>query len=75
MVGVNVSAAIVKCRLLSIFDNAMLDATGVQHHWAGRVSRGVTQLSGRFGRAIEPSYQPTVDVARARAFLEELLAL
>jgi hypothetical protein len=75
MVGVNVSAAIVKCRLLSIFDNAILDATGVQHHWAGRVSRGVTQLSGRFGRAIEPSYQPIVDAARARAFLEELLAL
>ena len=75
MVGVSVSAAIVRCRLLPIFDNAILDATGVQHHWAGRVSRGVTQLSGRFGRVIEPNYQPTVNVARARSFLERLLAL
>lgn len=75
MIGVDTQASVVSGRLLPVLENALLDATGIQHHWAGRSSRGVTQLSGRFGRASEPDYQPRVDVARARAFLEKLLAL
>jgi hypothetical protein len=75
MIGVDTQASTVSARLLPVLENALLDATGIQHHWAGRASRGVTQLSGRFGRASEPNYQPRVDVERARAFLEQLLAL
>src|SRR4029077_810876 len=56
MLAVRVERPVVRCRLLSVFDDAILDATGVQFHWAGRGSRGVTQLSGRFGRASEPDY-------------------
>jgi hypothetical protein len=75
MIGVNTTAHHVSARLLPVLESALLDATVVQHHWAGRSSRGVTQLSGRFGRASEPDYEPRVDVARARAFINELLAL
>jgi hypothetical protein len=75
MLAVRVERPVVQCRLLSVFDNAILDATGVQFHWAGRGSRGVTQLSGRFGRASEPDYVPSIDVSRAQDFLERLLAL
>ncbi len=36
----------IKTRLVSVFDKKMLDATRIQHYWAGRNSRGVTQLDG-----------------------------
>jgi len=75
MIGISVSTGTVTARLLPVLEDALLDATGIQHHWAGRVSRGVTQLSGRFGRAAMPDYQPRVDVVRAKAFLNQLLEL
>jgi hypothetical protein len=75
MVAVDTQAGVVSGRLLPILESALLEVTGVQHHWAGRASRGVTQLSGQFGRASAPSYQPTINVDRARSFLETLLAL
>jgi hypothetical protein len=75
MIGVDTGRSKVSARLLPVLESALLAATGVRHHWAGRSSRGVTQLSGQFGRASEADYRPGVDVARAQAFLEELLAL
>lgn len=75
MVGVDIQAGTVSARLLPVLESALLDATGVQHHWAGRTSRGVTQLSGQFGRASAPAYQPVVDIDKASAFLDRLLRL
>lgn len=75
MVGVDIHAATVSARLLPVLESSLLDATAIQHHWAGRSSRGVTQLSGRFHRASEHGYDPKVEIDRAQAFLEELLAL
>lgn len=75
MIGVDTRRGTVSARLLPVFEASLLDATGVQHHWAGRTSRGVTQLSGRFDRGSAPGYQPRIDIARAQAFLQELLAL
>lgn len=74
MLAIRVETSLVQCRLLSAFDDAVLDATRVQHHWAGRGSRGVTQLSGRL-RASEPDYIPSINVSRARTFLAGLVAL
>ena len=75
MVAVDIHAGTVSGRLLPILESALLATTGVQHHWAGRASRGVTQLSGQFGKASAPGYQPSVDIGRARSFLEGLLTL
>lgn len=75
MIGVDVRAGSVSTRLLPVLENALLEATRVQHHWAGRTSRGVTQLSGQYGRASASDYQPVVDIARARSFLGRLLGL
>ncbi|MGH2582050.1 MAG: hypothetical protein ACRDFQ_04050 [Anaerolineales bacterium] len=75
IVGVNVGAETVCGKLLPSLDNAVLDATVVQHHWAGRGSRGVTQLSGRLGHANNPGYTPIISLQRARQFLEQLLDL
>ena len=75
LIGVDIESQSVNSRLLPVLETALLDATVIQHHWAGRASRGVTQLSGRFERANEPSYKPTIDIARAKAFLKKLLEL
>jgi hypothetical protein len=75
MIGVDLHAGSVSARLLPVLESALLEATCIQHHWAGRTSRGVTQLSGQFGRASAPDYQPVVDLARAHSFLDRLLRL
>lgn len=75
LVGVNTAARTVTARLVPVFDETLLQATAVQHHWAGRGSRGVTQFTGGFDRVLAPTYRSKIDVARARAFLDELLAL
>jgi hypothetical protein len=75
MVGVDAERGSVSGRLLTVFDNAILSATVVQHHWAGRGSRGVTQLSGRFHAALGDDYQPSIDTGAARRFLQDLLDL
>jgi hypothetical protein len=75
MLGVDIHAGSVSARLLPVLESALLEATSVQHHWAGRTSRGVTQLSGQFGRASAPGYEPVVDLGRAHSFLDKLLRL
>lgn len=74
-VGVNVAADRVTASTVSIFDQVVLAATRVQFHWAGRNSRGVTQLTGEFPRVFAPEYQERIDVAAAQRFLEDLLNL
>jgi hypothetical protein len=73
VIEVSVHARTVDARLVPVLDEVLLAATGIQHHWAGRGSRGVTQLSGQFGRVLDRSYNPSIDTAKARAFLDELL--
>ena len=74
VVGVNTGTDEVFVRLLPVLESALLDATQVQHHWAGRSSRGVTQLTGKFNHALNTGYRPNVDAAKARDFLESLLS-
>jgi hypothetical protein len=75
MLAVDTQSGQLSARLLPVLEASLLEATVVQHHWAGRSSRGVTQLSGRFARGSAPDYRPSVDIARARGFLADLLAL
>jgi hypothetical protein len=74
MIGLEVDAGSVTARLVSVFDEVLLDATVVQHHWAGRTSRGVTQLTGGIDRLLAPGYDSRIDLERAREFLARLLA-
>jgi hypothetical protein len=75
MVWVDVEAASIVTRLLPVLEESILKATVVQHHWAGRSSRGVTQLSGAFSQAIKPDYRPSIDLPNAKTFLKRLLDL
>jgi hypothetical protein len=72
LVRVNIAASSVTATLSPVLEESVLSATRIQHHWAGRASRGVTQLSG-----VLPSDGAArhVDLARAGAFINELLDL
>jgi hypothetical protein len=73
LIGVHLGRDQVVGALVNVFDETILDATRLQFHWAGRDSRGVTQLSGELSRVYEASYRESIDLARARQFVSELL--
>lgn len=75
MVGVNMSQGEVTGRLLTVLDDALRKYTVVQHHWAGRGSRGVTQFTGRFGQAFSSNYCPKIDIESSQNFLVDLIGV
>lgn len=75
MIGIDPEKEFVSARLLPVLEASLLEATTVQHHWAGRGTRGVTQLSGDYHRAASADYSAKIDTQRAKLFIEELLAL
>ena len=72
-VGINAAEKIVRARLISMFDPIILKATRVQTHWAGRGSRGVTQLTGEIGRIFAHDYRPGVRVEDGQTMLRLFL--
>lgn len=46
LLGIDENEKIV-ARLVSAFDDRLIKATNLQHHWAGRNSRGVAQFNGK----------------------------
>jgi len=74
-IGIDVVARNVKTCLVSIFDRTILNSTVVQFHWAGRNSRGVTQLTGDFSSIFDPDFSETIDVPSAVEFLRNLVDL
>lgn len=75
VIGIDVAGQDVRATLLPVLERSLLAVTRVQHHWAGRGSRGVTQLSGLFTQVFASDYSPTVPLDQAREFLRELIAL
>jgi hypothetical protein len=67
-VGLDLAAHSVKSCFVSTLDHAILSATRVQHHWAGRNSRGVTQLTGSLP-IFEAGFQEAIDIPQAQRFL------
>jgi hypothetical protein len=74
-VGIDRDRRQVSTRLVSVLDRPILRATRIQFHWAGRNSRGVTQLTGDLSSIFNATYRGLVDVAEAEAFLESLIKL
>ena len=63
----------IRARLVPVLEMNLLNFTTVQHHWAGRNSRGVTQLFGNFQAVLDENYSLTIDRAKAETFLNHLL--
>jgi hypothetical protein len=72
-IGIDASDQAIRSRIVSIFDPVVLSATRIQTHWAGRESRGVTQLTGNIAEIFTPHYRPSVDVQRGKTFLTQLI--
>jgi hypothetical protein len=74
-IGITLETNEVTSTLISILDRTMLAATRIQFHWAGRNSRGVTQLTGEFSQVFAKDYKELIDEAEAEAYLKRLLEL
>jgi hypothetical protein len=74
-IGLDLETQILSTRLISILDTSILHATRIQFHWAGRNSKGTTQLTGNFLSVFSPNYGETVDVEESRGFLQRLIDL
>lgn len=68
-IGVSIENEHIVTCLVSIFDKTILNATRVQFHWAGRNSRGATQLSGDLKSIFDSDFAEDIDVSTAKAFL------
>jgi hypothetical protein len=74
-IGIDIEGKSLHTRLVSIFDKSILAATRIQFHWAGRNSRGVTQLSGDLSGLFSNSFHESIDVSSARSFLQQLIEI
>lgn len=73
MIGVDLEGRNLSGRLVDILDEQVINGTRIQFHWAGRNSRGVTQLALDARVFFEASFRGRIDLKKASAFLEQLL--
>ncbi|MGX3045737.1 hypothetical protein [Helicobacter sp. T3_23-1056] len=60
-------------KLCSMFNQQILSGTIIQHHWAGRNSRGVTQYKGKNLEAVIENFDNSIDIKKSQDFLKLLL--
>jgi hypothetical protein len=72
-VGLDIAKESISTKLVSVLDTNIIDATRIQFHWAGRDSRGVTQLTGDLSWVFDAGYVETIDVSKAKRFLKTLV--
>ena len=64
----------ITARLVSAFDDRLIHTTNLQHHWAGRNSRGVAQFNGKaLVSILERNSISVIDHDEAKAFLKKLI--
>ncbi len=74
LLGIDENSQIV-ARLCSSLDKRLIAATNIQHHWAGRNSRGVTQFIGHTLKEILASSNDSIiNEEIARNFLRKLIS-
>lgn len=66
---------IVAQTLISMFQKDLLKSTILLKHWAGRNSRGVTQLEGEEIHRLILSSNNEIDTKESKIFLEKLIGL
>lgn len=61
--------------LCSVYHDELVDASVVQHHWAGRATRGVVQFSGKALNNIllRSNFNNQIDQDKAKRYLQMLL--
>ena len=74
-VGIDYTQKSIKTKLISMFQNTLLDNTVIQAHWAGRNSRGVSQFNGEAIKRIILNEINTIDISKAKVFLEQIVTM
>jgi hypothetical protein len=72
-VGIDVAKQSLCTRLVSVLDSTILKATCIQFHWAGRNSRGVTQLTGDLSPIFAADFKEKIDPLEATNFLQKFM--
>jgi hypothetical protein len=72
-IGLDLASETLATSLVSILDQTILAATRIQFHWAGRNSRGVTQLTGNLSPIFDDGFREVVDTQQAKSFLQKLM--
>lgn len=74
LLGIDAKGKIV-ARLCSSIDERLIEVTNIQHHWAGRNTRGVTQFVGQgLKEILNAPCCSTIDSAKAYKFIELLIS-
>ena len=73
LVGVDRRSEVVCGCLVDVLDAEVIARTRIQFHWAGRNSRGVTQLRAGPRVFFDPGFRRSVDPQSAAAFLVRML--
>jgi hypothetical protein len=63
----------ISTKLVSIFDDEILNSTRIQTHWSGIDSRGTTQLSSMNHKIFDSNYNSIISLEKARSYLNNLL--
>ncbi|MDR3266007.1 MAG: hypothetical protein LBT24_00340 [Tannerella sp.] len=75
LVGIDYKCKSIKTKLISIFQETLIDNTVIQTHWAGRNSRGVSQFNGEAVKRIILNEDNTIDYDKAKRVFDKILAL
>jgi hypothetical protein len=74
-VGIDYFQKSIKTKLISMFQSTLIENTVTQDHWAGRNSRGASQFIGEAVKRIIQKEDNTINIPKARAFLERIIAM
>lgn len=74
LIGIN-EKGLFNTVLCSVYHNSLIDASIVQHHWAGRATRGVVQFNGKALNEILQSnnFANIINLKQAKQYLASLL--
>lgn len=59
--------------LVSMYEERLIEGTLILRHWAGRNSRGVTQLEGKIIKKVIENPINTIDAEQSTAFIRKLI--
>lgn len=75
LVGVD-EKGMLKTALCSVYHDELIGASTIQHHWAGRTTRGVVQFNGKVLNKIlnNGTFTNQIDKVRAISYIDNLLS-
>jgi len=74
-VGIDYEKKTIATKLVSMFQEKLVDNIIIQNHWAGRNSRGVSQFNGNVIKDIILNESNSISIEKSISFLNKLINL